>query len=250
MIATKPKAPEFVTGIDDRPDREKQIELWQAEIAREAQQGHGIDALHTILLAVKSRFAGDETGLFAAIDEMRDCADRHLTEYNYETVEAIFRAVFPSLNNELDATAVDLDGDKEIQRLAALPLMQYERERTAAAEQLGVRTSALDIAVRAARSTEKKAQGRAFELPPIEPWPSPVIGVELLDEISEAIGRYVVMSSESKGMLALWTTHTHCFDRFSHSPRLAIVSPEKNCGKTTTIDVLSRLVANASIAPT
>jgi hypothetical protein len=121
--------------------------------------------------------------------------------------------------------------------------MQYERERSAAAEQLGVRTSALDIAVRAARSTEKKAQGRAFELPPIEPWPSPVNGVELLDEISEAIGRYVVMSSESKGMLALWTTHTHCFDRFSHSPRLAIVSPEKNCGKTTTIDVLSRLVA-------
>jgi hypothetical protein len=84
--------------------------------------------------------------------------------------------------------------------------MQYERERIAAAEQPGGRTSALDISVRAARSTGKKAQGRAFELPPNEPWPSPVNGVELLDE-SEAMGRYVVMSSESKGMLALWATH-------------------------------------------
>jgi hypothetical protein len=102
MIASNQR---FAAGAtEDLVTAEELFALWQVEIARETQQGHGIDALHRILLAVRNRFAGDEIGLLAAIDEMRDCADRHLMEHNYETVEAIFRAVFPSLNNELDAT--------------------------------------------------------------------------------------------------------------------------------------------------
>ena len=55
-------------------------------------------------------------------------------------------------------------------------------------------------------------------------------------------------------ILALWALHTHAFESFAHSPRLAITSPEKGCGKTTTLDVLGELVArplpssNASVA--
>jgi Protein of unknown function (DUF3631) len=41
---------------------------------------------------------------------------------------------------------------------------------------------------------------------------------------------------------ALWVLHTHLIGFFDISPRLAITSPEKQCGKTTTIDVLTRLV--------
>ena len=43
--------------------------------------------------------------------------------------------------------------------------------------------------------------------------------------------------------MALWALHTHVFDCFNHSPRLAITSPEKGCGKTTALDVLRELVA-------
>jgi hypothetical protein len=220
------------------------IQKWQSTLAVAAQNGRGLDALHAILLDLRERFAADESGKLAAIDEMRECAERHLAEHHdCEMIETIFRGVFPSLNDELDATAINLDADKEVRRLAALPLMQYERERTSAAEQLGIRTSALDVAVKAARPTETKGQGRAFTLPSIAPWPSPVNGAELLDEIVAAIGRYVVMSSDNKGMTALWVMHTHCFDCFSHSPRLAITSPDKGCGKTTTLDVIGPLVA-------
>ena len=48
--------------------------------------------------------------------------------------------------------------------------------------------------------------------------------------------------------------HTHCFNCFGHSPRAAITSPEKGCGKTTLLDVLECLVArplstaNATVA--
>jgi putative DNA primase/helicase len=77
----------------------------------------------------------------------------------------------------------------------------------------------------------------------VEPWPHSVNGAELLDAISEAIGTYVIMSAESKGALALWAMHTHCFRCFEHTPRAAAISPEKGCAKTLTLDLLSHLVA-------
>jgi putative DNA primase/helicase len=219
------------------------IEQWQIELAREAHEGRGIDALNRILLNVKSQITGSDADLLAAVDKIRDCAERHLVQHEPETVDAIFRAAFPSLNGSLDAIAINIDTDKEIQRLASLPVVQYERERTNAAAQLGMRTSVLDAAVKAARPTEAKGQGRVFELPSIEPWHDTVNGAELLDAISEAIGTYVIMSPESKSALALWAMHTHCFRCFEHTPRAAAISPEKGCAKTLTLDLLSHLVS-------
>jgi hypothetical protein len=133
--------------------------------------------------------------------------------------------------------------EAEIARLAGLSQLQYERERTAAAERLELRASVLDAFVKAARPADIKGQGRAFELPSIEAWPISVNGDQLLDEISSAIERYMVMSSESRDALALWAVHTHCFACFIHTPRAAILSPEKQCGKTLLLDILIRVVA-------
>ncbi|MGB8743968.1 MAG: DUF3631 domain-containing protein [Xanthobacteraceae bacterium] len=91
-------------------------------------------------------------------------------------------------------------------------------------------------------------------MPAIEPWAEPVDGAHMLDEICDAISSYVITPPESLPTLALWAVHTHCFDCFGHSPRAAITSPEKGCGKTTTLDVLAALVArplstaNASVS--
>jgi hypothetical protein len=41
---------------------------------------------------------------------------------------------------------------------------------------------------------------------------------------------------------ALWVVHTYLLDCFGVSPRLAITSPERGCGKTTLVDILSHLV--------
>ena len=62
------------------------------------------------------------------------------------------------------------------------------------------------------------------------------------------------MSDCAADTAALWAAHTYLLDCFGISPRLAITSPEKGCGKTTAFDVLSRIVfrplptANASAA--
>ena len=148
-----------------------------------------------------------------------------------------------------DAEAVKIDDTNEtdaaIKRLAKLTPIEYERERKIAAEKLGIgRVSVLDNAVKAARGEngDTKGQGRPLELPTIEPWPEPINGADLLDDICNAVKRYLVLPDGSAEALGLWAMHTHAFDCFAHSPRLAITSPEKQCGKTTTLDILGELV--------
>jgi hypothetical protein len=161
---------------------------------------------------------------------MHRCAQQHLSNHSCETIEAIFDGVFPStmINNALDEIAIAHDTDAEIQRLAKLPLVKYERERKAVAAQLNIRPTTLDSLVKSARPQDTKGQGRTFEFPPIEPWHEPVDGAELLDEICAAIGRHVVLPRNSAFTLALWALHTHCFDCFGISPRARSFHPKRD----------------------
>jgi Protein of unknown function (DUF3631)/Primase C terminal 2 (PriCT-2) len=146
------------------------------------------------------------------------------------------------------------DDDDEIRRLAGLSVIDYERERKDAAERLNVRASILDRLVAAERDEfeDDGKQGRILSLPEPEPWPEPVDGAALLAAISANIRRHVVVSDHAADTAAFWAVHTYLVDCFGISPRLAITSPEKGCGKTTALDVLSRLIlrplptANAS----
>src|SRR5262249_16510559 len=48
--------------------------------------------------------------------------------------------------------------------------------------------------------------------------------------------------------IVLWVLFTHTFDAAEVSPRLAVLSPLPECGKTTLFSVLSRLVRRALLA--
>jgi putative DNA primase/helicase len=136
----------------------------------------------------------------------------------------------------------------EIARLAKLPAIKYEQERKAAAESLGLRTSILDRLVQGERDRlgldddETGMQGRAISFPDPEPWPQPVDGAAMFDEIAKAIGSHVIMPEASQDACALWAAHTFLTDATMISPRLAITSPTRGCGKTTALDVISQLV--------
>ena len=147
----------------------------------------------------------------------------------------------PPANGQAD------DTDAEIERLAKLSTVQYEQERKGAASQLGVRAPILDRLVQAERERlglveDDGRQGRSISLPEPEPWPTPIDGAALLDGIAEAIGLYVIMSDHARFATALWVVHTFLLDCFGITPRLAVRSPMKRCGKTTLLDVISRLV--------
>jgi putative DNA primase/helicase len=148
------------------------------------------------------------------------------------------------------------DLDAELERLAALSQVQYELERKGAAKRLNVRAPILDRLVKAKRpTTDDGKQGRPLSLPEPKPWPERVEAVELLCDLSAAIRKHVVMPGHGGDATALWVVHTYLLDAVHITPRLAITSPEKQCGKTTLLDVLCRLVwrpleiSNTTVSP-
>jgi putative DNA primase/helicase len=235
--------------LANRPDTYTEIALWQGKIAVAAKNGTGLDVLKQALNWAKQEVPQDNGLREKAKQEIRETAERHLTEVQGARVlDAIYFCVFPedaTNNDQMDADVLSGDEDAEIRRLAKLPAIQYDRQRKAIAANLGITVKALDADVKAARAedTTTKGQGRPLEFPVIEPWPDPVNGAELLNEIRDALKRYLVLPEGSAEILTLWVVHTDAYKCFGHSPRLAITSPEKGCGKTTTLDIVGELVA-------
>lgn len=127
--------------------------------------------------------------------------------------------------------------------LSGLDSLEYEQQRKSKAKELGVRASALDKAVNSQRKKDNPdAKGKAMDLRSPEPWPDPINGVELLDGLTAGFCHYLALGKGAAEALALWTVHAHAFDAAQISPRLAVTSPEKRCGKTTVLKVLYQLV--------
>jgi hypothetical protein len=73
----------------------------------------------------------------------------------------------------------------------------------------------------------------------------------LVDDVASFVRRFVVMSPHQADAVALWVAHTHALPKpdavtepaFEQSPYLAVMSPEKRCGKSRLFDVLELLIA-------
>lgn len=150
----------------------------------------------------------------------------------------------PSVSSDKAKSDAEVEA-AEISRLVSLPPLTYSRERTAAAQRLGVSVTALDEAVKRQRIKSSElppGQGTPLALPEIVPWHEPVDGVALLADILDALRQYLVLDVGLSEIVALWVLHAHTLDAFTFSPRLAVMSPERQCGKTTLLDVLMALV--------
>src|SRR6185436_17453226 len=88
---------------------------------------------------------------------------------------------------------------------------------------------------------------RGWEIEDVEPWPEPVDGPALLDELEQVMTRHVVLPPFGAETAALWVLHTYAFQLRDVSTYLGIESPEKRCGKTTLLSVLSEL-SNRAVA--
>lgn len=67
----------------------------------------------------------------------------------------------------------------------------------------------------------------------------------LLDDLTAAFKRHMILPTWAAEAMALWAIHAHVHNAALHSPILAIVAPEKRCGKTTGLKLLSRLCPRA-----
>ena len=143
---------------------------------------------------------------------------------------------------------------KEIQRLLDLNPIERDNQIEASAELLGCLVGTLrkilsgllrkrngdDGDTDAAR---KPGAGQTLNIPKIELWPGAVDGAALLDEIAATVRRFVVTRAGVPEAVALWVLHTHALDAAFITPRLAVTSPERRCGKTTLLILLGALVA-------
>jgi hypothetical protein len=94
--------------------------------------------------------------------------------------------------------------------------------------------------------TDDGKEGRAIIFVDPALWPEPVNGALLLDAISLALTRYVVLPQHGATICALWIAHTYLLDHLDLTPRLQINSPAKQCGKLTLLDVLDEQIESVT----
>jgi putative DNA primase/helicase len=120
--------------------------------------------------------------------------------------------------------------------------IDYEARRLKASKQLGVRLSVIDRAVskkrRALGLDDDEGQGRAVKIDDPLIWHEPVSGDFIATTLACVVKLYLVLADAAANAIALWVLHTWLVDRFTMSPRLAITSATKGCGKTTLLRLL------------
>jgi putative DNA primase/helicase len=80
----------------------------------------------------------------------------------------------------------------------------------------------------------------------LEPWPEPIDGAELLEQIHSTLNRFLSLPAQVDVLLAIWALHTYVFDLFGYTPYLHITSPEGGCGKSTVAELLQHLCVSAT----
>jgi putative DNA primase/helicase len=145
------------------------------------------------------------------------------------------------LNAEISCLQTQGAVDRVVLQLAKLSPLEYDQQRNAIAKKFNLRLETLDREVEKARRSAAQTSGKDIIFEELDPWPEPVDGAKILNEIVAALNRYVVLPDGASEAIALWIMHTYTFDVVRISPILALTSPEKRCGKTTVMSLLLKL---------
>ena len=85
---------------------------------------------------------------------------------------------------------------------------------------------------------------RAWQISPV-PWDETVSGSELLNKLRDTLNRHLVLPDHAAPTLALWILHTYSYHLGDITAYLALLSPEKRCGKTTALTIISKFCHRA-----
>jgi Protein of unknown function (DUF3631) len=97
---------------------------------------------------------------------------------------------------------------------------------------------------RGRKGSTSGARSRAAEPRPVRAVPSDP--ARLLHDLHDWLTSYVAFPSDHAAVaVALWAAHTHLVHSFGSTPRLAVLSPEKECGKTRVLELLELVCAGA-----
>lgn len=99
----------------------------------------------------------------------------------------------------------------------------------------------VDAAFAAPKALDRSNGSQTLALEDPEPCAETVDGSELLTELAGTLTRFLFLPEGAAVALALWIVHAFALDAAAISPLLAITSPQKRCGKTTLLTLLSAL---------
>ncbi|HUS97785.1 MAG TPA: DUF3631 domain-containing protein, partial [Hyphomicrobiaceae bacterium] len=121
---------------------------------------------------------------------------------------------------------------------------EYGLQRQAIADKTGIPLKYLDAEHDARRRSAKDKGSKTIERSywRVDPWPDPVDGAALIEQIQTRIKRHIVMSNEAALAAALWSVFAWAHDAAVHSPILLVSSPEAECGKSTLLGLINYLV--------
>jgi hypothetical protein len=75
--------------------------------------------------------------------------------------------------------------------------------------------------------------------------PSPADVPNPLDPLTTIISDFMDVTEDEVILLAVWILGTYIYRRFTHFPRIAVLSPVRGCGKSTVLKILRALTANS-----
>jgi putative DNA primase/helicase len=110
------------------------------------------------------------------------------------------------------------------------------------------RVAETKAAIKVAAATNAKATVAPIAPPAPDPWDHPVSGLTLLNDLRDFLAKFVVLTQDELIAISLWIIFTYFLDLAEYSPRLAITSPTKRCGKTVLLDLLGKLMLKAIVA--
>jgi putative DNA primase/helicase len=154
-------------------------------------------------------------------------------------------------NAELDVQVETKDAEAEIEALAGLREVAYQKKRKQAAADLQMPVGTLDKLV-AKHRAKIEAEADPQPLYPhwvVEAWDESVEGSILLLAITERIRQHVILTQDQATAVALWIMLTWVHEQAAvHSPILLATSAEANSGKSTLLGLLGFLVRQALLS--
>jgi len=109
--------------------------------------------------------------------------------------------------------------------------------------QVGITRESFDEALNSQEKTTKPTQQIGRVDP--EPHPEPQGTAALLGELRETAERHAVLPEGAALAIGLWVMHTWTLDAARFTPRLALTSPAKRCGKSTVLELLDLLCSKS-----
>jgi len=143
-------------------------------------------------------------------------------------------------NSAQSDTTTDQSYEDTVKQLAKLKPYQFDRVRKVEAKKLGVKLKTLEADVETARHDESEYDHKPFA--EIEPHSESIDPKQLLCEVSNTIRQFIVLDKEQADAVALWVAFTWFMDVVNIAPLLIISAPEKSCGKTLLLDLLTKIV--------